>query len=127
MHVEGGLLVPMQKKETMEVNDSGCVCCDSINSTEMQVSVNGKDCLGVVCNECGETYVYPDSQDNYDYPDSPGKHYVDGYDYTDGRDYSLFTGKPTNREFKKFRDGKSKRREKSNKPQRGGVREYTDE
>lgn len=107
MRVEGGELVPMKhKEEIMESNDSGCKVCGSLDSSP----VNGEDKMGVVCNECGETYVYPDS---------PGKHCTK--EIEDDRDYSLFTGKPTNREFRKFRGNKEKkRRDKANKPQRTG-------
>ena len=111
-----GSVTPMRaREESMEVNDSGCKCCGSLDSSEMQVSVNNEDKMGIVCDECGETYVYPDS---------PGKHCVDGYDdFDDEKDYSLFTGKPSNRDFKKFRNSKEKRRDKENKPVRGGVRD----
>lgn len=116
-----GSVTPMHKdiaqkqlQEIVEINDSGCKCCGSLDSSEMQVSVNNEDKMGIVCDECGEAYVYPDS---------PGKHATDGYDYADDRDYSLFAGKPTNRDFKKFRNGKEKRRDKENKPIRGGIRD----
>ena len=115
MHVDCGQLVPMHKHngETMETNDSGCKSCGSLDSSEMAISVNGEDRTGIVCDECGETYVCPDS------PDSAGKHCTED-NYPDDKDYSLFTGKPENKGFKRFRSSEGKRRDKSNKPQRTG-------